>query len=112
MKRTALIIRLLMVGLTASAVAQQPNIQNAKLETRSAGGGLQAQIDAVARGGAAAWVAWSVPSIKPEADMCCYNMHNDNVTSCGCALENGNVAHISSNGSAGPIKLEGSKTFN
>lgn len=111
MKCTAMLVRLLMLGLTATAVAQQPNIQNAKLETRSAAGGLQGQIDSIARGGNAAWLAWSVPSIKPEADMCCYNMHNDSVTSCGCALESGNVANITSRTPAEPIKLEGSKTF-
>lgn len=109
------IIRALILIVVSTGLAfgqSQPNIQNAKLETRSATGGLQQQIDAVARGGSAAWIAWAVPSIKRDADMCCYNMHNDSITSCGCALESGHVANISSNGSNGPVKLEGSTTFN
>ena len=67
------LIRILIVAVAfaGAAFAQQPNIQNAKLETRSAAAGLQAQIDSVTRSGAAAWIAWSVPSIKREADMCC-----------------------------------------
>lgn len=102
----------LLLVISAVAFAQQPNIQNAKLETRSAAGGLQAQVDSVARGGSAVWIAWSVPSIKPDADMCCYNMHNDTVYNCGCTLESGNVANISTNTQAAPVKLEGSRTFN
>ncbi len=103
---------LILITITAGlAFAQQPNIQNAKLETRSAAAGLQAEIDSVARGGGAAWIAWSVPSIKRDADMCCYNSHDGDVYSCGCALESGNVANISS-GTATPVKLEGSTTFN
>jgi len=104
---------LLPTTLTALALAQQPNIQNAKLETRSASGGLQTQVDTIARQGGAAWIAWSVPSIKGENNMCCYNNYNDgNYSSCGCALEtNGSVNITSGNAPNNPVKLEGSSDF-
>jgi hypothetical protein len=103
----ALLTAIIATGL---AFAQQPNIQNAKLETRSAAGGLQAQVDSVARSSNAAWVAWLVPSIRGENNMCCMNMHDDVITNCGCYLESGGVANISG-GQKGPVKLEGSSDF-
>lgn len=101
----------MIVAAAALAFAQQPNIQNAKLESRSASGGLQAQVDSIARSGGAAWIAWSVPSVKGEHDMCCYNMH-DVVANCGCRLEGRGVANISeSSKGLNPVKLEGSTDF-
>lgn len=108
------IVRALFVSIITTVIgfAQQPNIQNAKLETRSAATGLQAQVDSIARQGSAAWIAWSVPSIKRDADMCCYNMHDSVVTNCGCTLEGGGVANISeSSQGLNPVKLEGSTDF-
>lgn len=106
----ALILTMVATGF---AFAQQPNIQNAKLETRSASGGLQAQVDAIARGGSASWIAWSVPAIAGEHNMCCYTNWNDgNYSNCGCALETRGAANITgSNGQSGPVKLEGSPDF-
>jgi hypothetical protein len=103
----------IMAAATTLALAQQPNIQNAKLQTRSASGGLQAQVDAVARSGSASWIAWQLPSIKGENNMCCYNNYNDgNYSSCGCALEtNGAVNITSGNAPNNPVKLEGSSDF-
>src|SRR6266498_3899884 len=87
---------LMLIAATGLSFAQQPNIQNAKLETRSAGGGLQAQVDTIARSGVASWIAWSVPSVKGENNMCCMTSYNDgNYSTCGCALESGGVANIS-----------------
>ncbi len=49
---------LLMIAFAAGiSLAQQPNIQNARLETRSAAAGLQSQVDSIARQGGAAWIA-------------------------------------------------------
>jgi len=106
----ALILMMLTAGLT---FAQQPNIQNAKLETRSAAAGLQTQVDSIARQGSAAWIAWLVPSMKGENNMCCYNNYNDgNYSSCGCALEtNGSVNISSGNAPNNPVKLEGASDF-
>jgi hypothetical protein len=106
----ALILVIVAAGL---AFAQQPNIQNAKLETRSAAGGLQSQVDSIARQGSAAWIAWTVPSVKGENNMCCYNNYNDgNLSSCGCGLEtHGSVNITGGNGPNNPVKLEGSSDF-
>ena len=103
----------IMAVATTLALAQQPNIQNAKLETRSAAAGLQAQVDAVARQNTASWIAWLVPSVKGDNNMCCYNNYNDgNYSSCGCALETSGAVNITSgNAPNNPVKLEGSTDF-
>jgi hypothetical protein len=103
---------LLVTVASGLAFAQQPNIQNAKLETRSAGAGLQAQVDSITRQGSAAWIAWSVPSVKGEHNMCCYSMHESVVTRCGCSLESGGMANIDESPKGlNPVKLEGSTDF-
>ena len=105
-------VRVLILTILASAamVAQQPNIQNAKLETRSAAGGLQAQVDSIARGGSAAWMAWQMPSVRTDNNMCCYNMNDNVVTACGCTLETHGTANVQGSFN-GPVKLEGSSDF-
>lgn len=86
----------------------QANIANARLETRSAGSRLQSQVAEVAKSGATAWIAWMVPSIKRDGGACCYNMHDNAVTACGCTLESGNTAHITGPAATqSPVKLEG-----
>ena len=101
---------ILMMVATGLGFAQQPNIKNAKLETRSAAGGLQAQVDAISRQGGAAWMAWQMPSVKGENNMCCYNMHDSVVVGCGCTLETNGTANIQG-GIVGDVKLEGSSDF-
>lgn len=110
MNRARVIILSLAIIAAAAAQAQQ-NIQNAKLETRSATAGLQSQVDAIVHQGAAAWIAWSLPSIRPESEMCCYNMNGGDVYGCGCALESGGVSKSGSGAQAGAVKLEGAATF-
>jgi HEAT repeats/PBS lyase HEAT-like repeat len=103
----ALVLTIVVGGL---AFAQQPNIQNAKLETRSAAGGLQAQVDTIARQGGASWIAWLVPSVKGENNMCCYNNYGDSNYNCGCALETNGPANVGGTQSTS-VKLEGSSEF-
>lgn len=102
---------LLLIVAPALALAQN-NIQNARLQTRSAAGGLQAQVNEIAASGAAAWIAWSVPSVKQNNEMCCYNMHDGVVADCGCSLESGGVNHLGdTSGKQAPVKLEGDRDF-
>lgn len=99
------------VGVLLSGAAfAQSNVQNAKLETRSAATGLQAQIDSIVHSVAAAWIAWAAPSMKRQNDMCCYNMHGDVVADCGCSLETNRTTHLQA-GAPGPVKLEGATEF-
>ncbi|MGH9523664.1 MAG: HEAT repeat domain-containing protein [Terriglobales bacterium] len=107
MKSAGTILKFALLAVAVPALAQQGNIQHAKLETRSAASGLQQQVDAVVRQGSAAWIAWQVPSIHDNTDMCCYNSRGDH-SQCGCALENngGVTVNSSDQHSTAPVKLE------
>ena len=84
-------------------LAQQPRIDNAKMESRAAGN-LDATLKSiVAAQESPAWVGYSVPSIPGNHDSCCWSD-----SSRGCSLEGrGTVQRAAS----GPVMLEGSSTL-
>ncbi|MFL6260425.1 MAG: hypothetical protein ACJ76Y_11990 [Thermoanaerobaculia bacterium] len=59
---------LLLLGLAVPATgAQAPQVANARIETASAAGGLEAAVrQAGARAGEPFWIAWSVPMIEGQ----------------------------------------------
>jgi len=92
------------VLLCASAWAQQPRVENARMETRAVAGGLDSTFRGiVAAQSAPAWIGYSVPMIAGEHQMCCWN----NNVMCGCSLEhrNGDQSFTVSNNQT--VKLEG-----
>jgi HEAT repeats len=87
----------------ASLKAQQPQIQNARVETRAVAGGLDATLRSIQNAqSSAAWVGYAVPIVAGDRQMCCWNNNSR-----GCFLEPSvndrgvNVANT------GPVKLEG-----
>ena len=57
--------------LALACFAEQPHFQDAKLETRSAGGGLEAAVRAVvATQTAPTWIAYAVPISKSNQHLC------------------------------------------
>lgn len=100
-------VRVLMIGFVLSGLSfGQANIQNAKLQTRSAASGLKPLVDQIVKQGGAVWLAWQVPSVKDDNDMCCYNSHDGIRTNCGCTLEDKGPADLSNSTAAQPVKLE------
>ncbi len=93
---------LVLIGM-GSALAQQPNVQNARMETRAVAGGLEAALRAIVSGQTApAWVGYAVPILPGDRQMCCWN---DSVR--GCFLEprsGGDRTIVVSNQT---VKLEG-----
>jgi len=86
-----------------SALAQQPRVENARLETRQVSRGLEATLRAIlAAQSAPTWVGYAEPIIPGDRQMCCWNDAER-----GCFLELHTV------GQAGPasqnqtVKLEG-----
>jgi hypothetical protein len=74
----------------AASAAAQGRIGNAKLETRQASRPLEAEINAVAARGAAAWIGYRLPMVAGPRQMCCYDTVSDAGTCCGrCRLEAG-----------------------
>jgi hypothetical protein len=87
-----------------SIFAQQPRVENARMETRAVSGGLESTLRGmVGAQTAPAWIGYSVPMVAGEQQMCCWN----NNVMCGCSLEprdHNQGITISSNQS---VKLEG-----
>lgn len=94
---------LLLFFAASVAFAQnwQPNVTNAKLETRAYSGNLATEL----RSTSPAWFGYAVKSVRNDNENCCWN------GSSGCWLENErNGERISSN-TTRPIPLEGSEAI-
>jgi hypothetical protein len=85
------------------ALAQQPHVQNARIETRAVAGGLEATLRSIVNAQTMpAWVGYAVPIIPGDRQTCCWN---DNAR--GCFLEpstNDRTVVVSNNQT---VKLEG-----
>lgn len=104
-------MRPLQAAAGASASADMPRIENAKLETKAVAGSLDATFrELLAKAEKPEWVGYSVYQIAGEQNVCCGNYSDSN--GCGtCNLENDH--HWTSgttkgdNQTGGTVKLEG-----
>lgn len=92
--------------LGAALCAQQPNVSNARTSTRSAGAGLNATLQDLARSTAGPfWVGYSVPTAPREGQSCCWSDR-----AYGCGLEGGmRTAPVA--GTQTPVPLEGNRAL-
>jgi HEAT repeat protein len=108
---------MMLLACAATAGAQQPRLSNAKMESRSAAGGLEKEVRAiVAAQNSPAWIAYGVPMIAGERCMCCGNYNDGYVRGGCCNLEGRETAvNITSSdrdaGSGSTVKLEGPQTL-
>jgi len=86
MKPVIIAILLSSLAIAALGQAEPPQLQHANLVTRNAAG-LAADIRRIAGEKHASWIAYSVPSIAPGQQMCCFSSSEGITASCGCALE-------------------------
>lgn len=87
-----------------TAAAQQPRLVNAKIETRSAAGGLESAFRAIVDNQSApAWIGYAVPMIPGERNMCCYG---GQYCCGGCGLESGTVGSQAPAVAAALVRLE------
>ena len=104
----------LFVLLAASGVAlaaDQPQLINAKVETRSAAAGLQETVNTLLRQPGPAWISYSVPVVAGEHEMCCFNRDSDTGSCCsGCSLEPRDSGKFVGS-SSGDCKLESASYF-
>jgi len=93
----------------AAQPADEPRIENAKLETRSVGSTLDAAFHEIAATAEKAeWVGYHVGEVAGERGVCCNDNWNDG--NCGtCRLEKENSGATSTTHTDGNIKLEGSR---
>src|SRR5215475_95445 len=101
----------LTVFLAAAAFAQQPNLQNAKLETISAAAGLRQAIEPlIQKQTGPLWIGYAIPVMRKERTMCCFDSYDDFRASgrcCnGCRLERdgGNFISGNINSDCGPLE--------
>ncbi len=95
--------------LAGSLLAQQPRLQNARLESRAASGGLQAVFRSIAGNQTApAWIGYAVPVVAGEHQMCCFSSD-----SCcgGCRLEDHGAAIVGNSQGPATVLLEGATDF-
>jgi len=96
-------ILLLALLLGVAAVAQQPSVANAKLQMRSAAGGLEKEFRALAASQEQpAWLGYAVPVVSGRHNSCCWSSGGG----CGCRLE-GSGTMITGQAGGGTVKLEG-----
>ena len=104
------------------ASAQQPNVTNAKVETRTISGSLDSTISSISSSESSPfWLAYAVPMIPPRdgehREMCCWSHYDDGSSNnCGCELENHsnegiNMREDDRGASGGTVKLEGPETM-
>ena len=99
------------LALCATAADAQPRLSNGRLETRQAGGGLDASVRPLVRGASAAtWIGWSVASER-DRQMCCWDSGRDDGCCSGCRLEGGSANWSTTSGGSrdGVVKLEGER---
>lgn len=86
-----------------SLLAQQPHVQNARMETRAVANGLDATLRAIVNAQSTpAWVGYAVPILPGDRQMCCWNN-----SARGCFLEPGGNDRTIVVANNQTIKLEG-----
>ena len=91
-------LALFFVACTAFAQNWQPNVTNARFETRAYSGNLATEL----RGTSPTWFGYAVKSVRNDNESCCWN------GSSGCWLEDERHGDRIVSGSNRPIPLEGS----
>jgi hypothetical protein len=89
--------------IAAAAFAQQPHVQNARMETRAVSGGFETAFQGMVNAQSSpAWIGYAVPIIKGDRQSCCWS--ND---SRGCFLEPHNNDQGVTISNSSTVKLEG-----
>jgi HEAT repeat protein len=101
------------VAVLAATTDAPPRLVNARLETRSAGAGLELVFrSAVAAARAPSWIGYAVPA-DGRHQMCCWDSMDQVGSGCpGCRLEGKGAFTVGSRGeqAGGTIALEGDET--
>jgi HEAT repeat protein len=91
--KTLKAIAMVMICSLAAMAAEAPKLQNAKVVAGN-GANLAAEVQSAERDSNPSWVAWAVPMIAGEQQMCCFDSMNGMSTRCGCTLGNRNQSQF------------------
>src|SRR5215469_5085803 len=89
MKPGIIAILLFRFAIAAFGQAEPPELEHANLVTRNPAA-LAAEIRRIAGEKQPSWIAYAVPFIAPDRQMCCFSSSEGVTTSCGCELEKQN----------------------
>lgn len=108
--KNLLLVAALFVAVV-SATQEVPKIANAKIEQRSASGGIEQQVHNLASKTTPVWIAYAEPVIAGDHTMCCFRSGGDKSNTCcgGCALERDRGSFNGKASDCGP--LEPAKSF-
>jgi HEAT repeats len=95
-------LAILFVTIAAFAQEQQPDVRNAKWESRAFTGDWGSTL----RSSSPAWFGYAVKTIRKDSESCCWNGDGQG----GCGLEGNWTAKSSSTRPNTPVPLEGSDT--
>ena len=86
MKRAFIATLLFSFAIAARGQVEPPQLQHANVVNRNTTD-LAGEIHRLAGEKQSSWIAYAVPSVAPNQQMCCYNYSFEMVTACGCSLE-------------------------
>ena len=114
-----LILAILFAAIPAAA--QTPRVSNAKMENRSAAGGLAPAFQSIVGSQTSpSWIGYAVPSVSGDRQMCCFDSYGNNSdgnNGCGvCRLEKSSGDFTMDNrepggSGGGAVKLEGPRNI-
>jgi hypothetical protein len=110
---------ILSVALAASAAAQQPSLENARLLPQAVTGTLASTVRQIVNASTEpTWIAYAVPILEGNRVMCCFSGDSfisgrvEGVACCGgCRLEPGTGSSVFSRGDRSGTRLEDPDTF-
>lgn len=94
----------LLVASAALGQNWQPNVTNARFESRASSGELSSDIRSFSATGSPIWSGYAVKTRPGDHNSCCW----ENPNRCGCQLEGGRMRVIPNSHSNVPVQLEGS----
>ncbi len=98
------ILAWLFVASAAFAQNWQPNVSNARFESRASSGELGSDLRSASATNSPIWLGYAVKTTPGDHNSCCW----DNSNQCGCYLEGGRGTVNNSSHSNVPVQLEGS----
>lgn len=97
----------LFIALAGLSLAQQPKLENSKVEAQSAAGNLESTVRGIVGAQSTpAWIAYQVPIIAGQHSMCC-----SSGCCSGCRLEHTSGEQGSTVTNTSPVMLEGPRSM-
>jgi HEAT repeat protein len=110
-KKSSVLLFVLGLGIACGRAAQQPRMANAKMEMRSATGGLEKEFRSLVQAqGRPAWIGYAVPVVAGNHTMCCCDSGHYATSRGGCSLEGDHEFSMNSEDSK-QADLEGPNHF-